>query len=86
MDDNNGGGKLLKAGQLAKYFGLLTSTIRYYTNLGLLRSAGRSQGGYHLYDLDETKPIIQRINDLKKKRYTLDEIKEKLSVNKAQER
>jgi len=86
MTDNNGRGKLLKAGQLAKYFGLLTSTIRYYTNLGLLQAADRSQGGYHLYDLEETKPVIERINDLKKKRYTLDEIKERLSVNKTQER
>ena len=71
-------GKLLKAGQLAKHFGILTSTIRYYTNIGLLKADRRSQGGYNLYDYESAKNIIEQINHWKEKRLTLEEIREKL--------
>ena len=77
----NNPSKLLKAGELARHFGFLASTIRYYTNIGLLTSDSRSQGGYHLYNFERSKEIIQKINNLKQKRYTLDEIKNKLVVN-----
>ncbi|MFC1517206.1 MerR family DNA-binding transcriptional regulator [Candidatus Margulisiibacteriota bacterium] len=78
MSSSNGG--LLKAGELAKRFGILTSTIRYYTNIGLLQSDGRSPGGYNLYDFMKAKGALDKIKHLKDKRFTLDEIKEKLFI------
>jgi len=78
MSGNNGAAKLLKAGEVAKRFGMLASTIRYYTALGLLKADAHSQGGYNLYDFDNVKKMIEQIEMLKKKRYTLDEIKKEL--------
>lgn len=77
----NGNENLLKAGELAKHFGILTSTIRYYTNIGLLKADSRSQGGYHLYDFENAKNVIEQITRFKKRRFTLDEIKEKLVIS-----
>jgi DNA-binding transcriptional MerR regulator len=78
MSNNNGDKKLFKAGELAKRFGILASTIRYYTTIGLLKADARSRGGYNLYDLRNAGKILENINDLKKKRWTLEEIKREL--------
>ena len=68
--------QFLKIGQLAKIVGVLPSTINFYTNEGLLREAGRSRGGYRLY---EPKQAIAQINKIQKlqrdKRLRLEEIK-----------
>ena len=67
---------LLKIGQLAQIVGVLPSTINYYTNEGLLKSDGRSQGGYRLYKKVKAIKQIKRIQFLKdKKRLRIDEIK-----------
>lgn len=66
--------RLLKAGELAKKTGLLVTTIRYYTKLGLLRPAGFTPGKYNLYDEELSFERIKAINVLKKERFTLDEI------------
>ncbi len=78
MTVTNGATKLLKAGEVAKRFGMLTSTIRYYTSLGLLKADAHSQGGYNLYSYENAKKMLEQIDMLKKKRYTLDEIKREL--------
>ena len=68
---------LLKIGQLAKQTGENTSTIRYWTKEGLLVIAETTESGYQLYSHDMIERV-ERINELKSKRFTLSEIKAKL--------
>jgi DNA-binding transcriptional MerR regulator len=72
--------KLLKAGELAKLTGLLVSTIRFYTKLGILAADGYTPGQYNLYAKDKALKRLRQIEDLKQRRFTLDEISEKLST------
>jgi DNA-binding transcriptional MerR regulator len=44
--------KLLFIGQVTAQSGIPIRTIRYYEDLGLLRSLGRSEGGFRLFSLD----------------------------------
>ena len=67
----------LKAGELANRVAIAVTTIRYYTDIGLLPVAGKTAGGYNLYD-ESALQVIKKIKQLKKKRYTLGEIKEKV--------
>ena len=69
---------LLKAGELAKRAGVLVTTIRYYTKIGLLQSDAVSPGKYNLYDEQNALARLSQIEDLKNRRYTLDEIKQEL--------
>ena len=41
---------LLRIGELAAQAGVSTRTVDYYTQLGLLRTAERTGGGFRLYD------------------------------------
>ncbi len=68
--------KLLKAGELAKQAGVLVSTIRFYTKEGLIKSSALTPGKYNLYDEDEAITSLKKIESLKKKRYTIKEIKD----------
>lgn len=65
---------LLKIGELAKETGELITTIRYWTNEGLLKVEKRTKGGYQLYDLS----MIERVKEIrhlqKEKRLTIAEI------------
>lgn len=70
--------KLLKIGDLAKQAGESTSTIRHWTKEGLLPLAEITESGYQLYAPEMVKRI-QKIRALKEQRFTLQEIKEKLS-------
>jgi len=72
---------LLKAGELSKRAKVIVTTIRYYTDIGLLPVADKTPGGYNLYD-GQAVQVLKKIERLKKKRYTLDEIKEKLNGDK----
>ena len=69
--------KLLKIGELAKQSGESNSTIRHWTQKGLLSVAEVTEAGYQLYASDMIHRIKQ-INTLKEQRFTLQEIKEKL--------
>lgn len=67
---------LIKIGELAKMFSVLSSTINFYTREGLLKADARSQGGYRLYNPEKAIKILKKIDDLQnKKRYTIEEIK-----------
>lgn len=44
--------ELLFIGQVTAQSGIPIRTIRYYEDLGLLRSSGRSEGGFRLFSLD----------------------------------
>ncbi len=67
-----------KAADVASRVGVLPSTIQYYRKLGLLPSAGRTQGGFWLFD----EGSVQRAREIrrlqKEQRLTLDEIAERL--------
>ncbi|MDI4644927.1 MerR family transcriptional regulator [Cohnella hashimotonis] len=66
---------LYRIGELSRLSGVSPRTIDYYTGLGLLSAAKRSDGNYRLYN-DETLERIKRIEQLKAQKYSLEEIKE----------
>jgi Fic family protein len=68
---------LLKIGELAEAAGVTVPTIRYWTKEGLLEVAEVTGSGYHLYAPDMVQRSEQ-IKTLKAKRFTLEEIKEKI--------
>jgi len=70
---------LLRIGEIAKVTGVPLSTIRYYTDIGLLRVASRTTGGYRLYDREEALSIIRKIKPVVERRRTLQQIKEDLA-------
>jgi len=71
---------LLKIGEMAREAGVLRSTIRYYTDMGLLRVAEKlSPGGYRLYERQETLARIWRIKSIAEQNRTLENIKEELA-------
>lgn len=69
---------LLKIGEIAKLAGVATSLVRYYTDIGLLRVASYTKGGYRLYDREETMRIIRHVRPSVERRRTLKEIKQNL--------
>jgi len=69
---------LLKIGEMAREAGVLVSTIRYYTDIGLLRVVASTQGGYRLYDRDDTLERINTIKTINGRKWTLVEIREEL--------
>lgn len=67
-------------GSVAKKSGVPIKTIRYYEELGLLKAAGRTEGGYRLFDRD----IFTRLSFIKRAQslgLSLAEIKEFLEVH-----
>ncbi len=65
---------LLKISEMAQKAEVLVSTIRYYTDIGLLKAAMTTEGGHRLY---EEAPTMDRLNKIKKmvsKGMTLPEI------------
>jgi len=68
---------LLKIGELAKQAKELVSTIRYWTNEGLIEVKEYSRGGYQLYDT----LMIERVKEIRKlqnnERLTIAEIRER---------
>ena len=50
---------LLKVGAVAREAQVLSSTVRYYTEIGILKVKEMTDGGYRLYDREET---LQRLN------------------------
>ncbi|AEG60047.1 MerR family transcriptional regulator [Desulforamulus ruminis] len=70
--------KLYKIGELAELAGVSKRTIDYYTNLSLLKPV-RSESNYRYYHQDSLLRL-KLIEGMKKQRFTLDEIKERMSV------
>lgn len=69
---------LLKIGEIAREAGVLASTVRYYTDLGLLRVVAITPGGYRLYDREDTLERIHTIKTINGRKWTLSEIKGEL--------
>jgi len=64
----------LKISEMAQKADVLVSTIRYYTDIGLLKAATTTEGGHRLY---EETPTLDRLNKIKRmvsKGMTLPEI------------
>lgn len=72
--------RLLKIGELARVSDVPTSTIRFWTNEGLLKVAKTTEGGYRWFNESSIK-TVEKIKELQAKRLTLDEIKSE--INKA---
>lgn len=66
--------KLYRIGELAQLANLNSRTVDYYTSIGLIKPVKRSNYNYRLYNV-ETLKRLERIESLKKEKYTLDEIK-----------
>lgn len=67
-------------GSVAKESGLAIKTIRYYEELGLLKSSGRTDGGYRLFDSN----VVVRLSFIKQAQslgLSLSEIKEFLDIH-----
>jgi len=69
---------LLKIGEIAREAGVLVSTIRYYTDMGLLKVVAVTPGGYRLYDREETLERMYTIKTINGRKWSLSEIKEEL--------
>jgi len=71
---------LLKIGEMAREAGVLRSTIRYYTEMGLLQVAETLlPGGYRLYERERTLAKIKEIRSIAEKNRTLEDIREELA-------
>jgi len=68
---------LLKIGELAKLTSQSVTTIRYWTNKGLLEIASKTDKGYYLYDKSQIERV-KKILELKAERYSLNSIKIKI--------
>ncbi len=64
---------LLTIGEIAKETGIPKSTIRYYTDIGLLKVSAYSKGGYRLYEKDLTIERIRKVRPPYERRKTLKE-------------
>jgi MerR family transcriptional regulator, copper efflux regulator len=64
---------LLRIGELASAAGVSNRTIDFYTNLGLLQPAQRTDSGYRLYD-PEAVELIATIKQLEASGMALDDI------------
>lgn len=69
--------KLLKIGELAKATNQTVPTIRHWTKEGLLQVAEITESGYQMYS-QEMINRIDKIQKMKEKRMTLEEIKKNL--------
>lgn len=68
---------MYRVGELAKLTAISPRTIDYYTQLGLIHPAKRTDKNYRYYN-DETISRLKRIESMKKEKYSLDEIKNSL--------
>jgi DNA-binding transcriptional MerR regulator len=71
-------GVLIRTGDLARALEIMPTKVTLYAKLGLFKTKGQTEGGRHLFDLDENKRRYETILKLKEKRLTLDEIAKQL--------
>ncbi len=69
---------LLKIGELAEKAGVPISTIKYYTDLGLLRVQDYMTGGFRLYNEKESILRLKRIKEMLDQGYSIRDIKENI--------
>jgi len=66
---------LLKIGELAKKVEMPVSTIRYYTEIGLLKVLDFTESGYRLYRKNDTVEVLNMVKVVNEGKSSLDEIK-----------
>ena len=66
---------LLKIGEIAREAGARQSTIRYYTEVGLLSIAETMESGYRLYDRNETLRRLEMIKAISDTRVSLNQLR-----------
>ncbi len=69
---------LLKIGELAERANVPISTIKYYTDIGLLRVVDYMEGGFRLYNEKESLLRLKRIKEMLAQNYSIKEIKENI--------
>lgn len=74
--------QFLTIGKLAERTGISTDTLRYYEKMGLIKAASRSRAGYRIYG-DDAERIIQFIRGAKTLNFTLEEIRQLLTLNRS---
>jgi len=70
---------LMKVGEIAEEAGVMPSTVKFYTDEGLLEVAERTAGGYRLYDRDKTIRRVIAIRQMTARRLSLSELKPELN-------
>lgn len=73
--EETGAGAALPIGTLARRAGVSTRTVRYYEEIGLLRTARRYAGGRRVFDSDALERL-SFIGRLKRLGFSLEEISE----------
>jgi len=66
---------LLKVGEVAREAQVLNSTVRYYTEIGILKVREMTDGGYRLYDREETLQRLSLVRQANEGYLSLREIK-----------
>ena len=74
---------LVKIGEMARLAGVLPSTVRYYTEVGLIKAADTTPGGQRLYDKEDTLTKIRRIKNIERRHLPLQTIKKILEDHRA---
>jgi MerR family transcriptional regulator, copper efflux regulator len=69
-------------GKAAKLAGVSVDTIRFYQRLGLIKSAGRSAGGYRLYDGEQIRDL-SLVRHAQQSGFSLTEVKELLPLGES---
>jgi DNA-binding transcriptional MerR regulator len=66
-------------GKAASVAGVSVDTIRFYQKIGLIKSAGRSAGGYRLFDVEDIHDL-RFVRHAQELGFSLTEIKELLAL------
>jgi DNA-binding transcriptional MerR regulator len=66
-------------GKAAKLAGVSVDTIRFYQKLGLVNSAGRSTGGYRLFDAEQIHDLMF-VRHAQELGFSLNEVKDLLAL------
>jgi len=69
---------LLKLGEIAREAQVLNSTVRYYTEIGILKVKEMTDGGYRLYDREETIERLSLVRQANEGYLSLSEIKARI--------
>ena len=69
---------LLKLGEIAREAQVLNSTVRYYTEIGILKVKEMTDGGYRLYDREETLQRLNLVRQANEGYLSLNEIKARI--------
>jgi MerR family transcriptional regulator, copper efflux regulator len=83
--NSHGDVTLYRIGELARLANVSRRTIDFYTRIGLLQPEERSNGNYRLYKADCLERL-RYITEMKKKKLTLEEIREQLNLLDQNER